>query len=351
MAKYDKIFNSKKTAEESLNPKEAVAAIAIVTAAADSSLEDVDIDLLTDVLWGFDIFEEYSDDDLLEMLDKLVVMAEEKTVGVLFNAAREALSDELLLDAFAAGVSVLVDEEELQIPKGKMALLKKLQEALEIDEEEAKEVIEEVITAFEEAEEEYDEDDGEGEGSLGEDDSLAVYESPLKNFTLPTPVYTEEGGRVQSQEGLVSFSDDLGTMLRIDYYRIRTEQEEEMSSVGQEQYLKSLLLDKYVPEAIAPDLPKTAVNYTEYLADAMDGAYFALVNMPEGSTISKIANNGTATKLNAYRGLMAFSEGEFFYIVSSQHSFPKGKTPGSTKLEAEDIKQKILEFVETIEFT
>ena len=349
MAKYDKIFNSKKTAEESINPKEAVAAIAIVTAAADSSLEDVDIDLLTDVLWGFDIFEEYSDDDLLEMLDRLVVMAEEKTVGVLFNAARESLSDELLLDAFAAGVSVLVDEEELQIPKGKMALLKKLQEALEIDEEEAKEVIEEVITAFKEAEEEYGDD--EGETSLGEDDSLAVYESPLKNFTLPTPVYTEEGGRVQSQEGLVSFSDDLGTMLRIDYYPILPEQEEEMSSVGQEQYLKARLLDKYVPEAIAANLPKTAVNSTEYLADAMDGAYFALVNMPEGSTISKVANNGTATKLNAYRGLLAFTEGDFLYVVSSQHSFPKGKTAGSTKEQAEDIKQKILEFVDSIEFT
>jgi len=61
MGKYDKFFTSKKTLKESLTPEEAVAAIALITTAADSSLEDVDIEFLVDILWGFEIFEEYSD--------------------------------------------------------------------------------------------------------------------------------------------------------------------------------------------------------------------------------------------------------------------------------------------------
>jgi len=348
MGKYDKIFSSEKSLEESLSPEEGIAAIAVVTAVADSSLEDVDVELLADVLWGFEVFEEYSDDDLLEMVDRLLVIAEDEGLGALFNTANESLAEDLVRDAYAAGVSVLVDEEELQIPKGKMTLLKKLQEALEIKDEEAKEIMDEVIAAFEEAEDEFAEDDD--ETVLQESDDLEVYESPLGNFIVPIPVDPQHGGRIQTQEGVVGFSDDFGTLLRIDYYPIPTEQEEDQHSAGQEEYLRSILLNKYIPQAIVTNLPGASVEYTEYLEDAMAGAYFALVNMPEGSTISKTGNNGTASRLDAYRGMIAFTEGDYLYIVSSQRSFFEGDATSSPSAEAEGIKQKILEFVDTIEF-
>ncbi len=348
MGKYDKIFNSEKSLEESLKPEEAVAAIAVVTAVADSSLDDVDVELLADIIWGFEVFEDYSDDDLLELVDKLLVIAEEKGLGALFNTANESLVEDLVRDAYAAGVSVLVDEEELLVPKGKMSLLKKLQEALEIKDEQAKEILDEVITAFEEAEDEYEEDDDE---TVLEDDSLEMYESPLGNFIVPIPVDPQHGGRVQSQEGVVGFSDDFGTLLRIDYYPIPLEQVEDMQSVREEEYLRSILLNKYVPQAIVANLPQASVEYTEYLPDTLEGSYFALINMPEGSSISKTGNNGTASRLNAYRGLLAFAEGNFLYIASNQRSFFDGETPTTPKAEAEGIKQKILEFVDSIEFT
>ncbi|WP_017319240.1 tellurite resistance TerB family protein [Mastigocladopsis repens] len=349
MGKYDKIFNSDKTLKESLSSDEAVAAIAVVTAAADSSLEEVDPDLLADILWGLEVFEEYSDDELLETLDKVIVLAEENGLGVLFKTANNVLTEDLLLDAYAAGVSVLVDEDELRIPKGKTTLLKKLQEALEIDDEEAKEIVDEVIAAFEEVE---DEDFAEDEDETGlEDSSPNLYESPSGNFTLLIPVDVQQGGRVQTQEGLVNFSDDSGTLLRIDYYPLSSQKTEEIDSVGQEEYLRSLLLNKYVPQTIVANLPDAQVKYTEYLEDALEGAYFVLVDMPEGSKISKTGNNGTATKFNAYRGLLAFIYGDFLYVVSNQRSFLDGEKPGSVEEEAEGIKQNVLNFVDTIEFT
>jgi hypothetical protein len=350
MGKYDKIFSSGKTSKQSLSPQEAVAAIAVVTAGADSSLEEVDAEFLADTLWGLEVFEEYSDDELLETLDKVIAIAEEDGLGALYNAANNALTEDLLLDAYAAGVSVLVDEDEVRIPKGKTALLKKLQEALRIDDEEAKEIVDEVIAAFEEVEDEDFAED-EDETLLQEGSSANVYDSPSGNFTVLIPVDVQQGGRVQTQEGLVNFSDDYGTLLRIDYSPISSQQAEEIDSVGQEEYLRSLLLNKYVPQTIVANLPDAQIKHTEYLEDALEGAYFVLVDMPEGSKISKTGNNGTATKLNAYRGLLSFIYGDFLYVVSHQRSFLDGEKPGSIEEEAEGIKQNVLNFVDTIEFT
>ncbi|MEH2305378.1 hypothetical protein [Nostoc sp.] len=349
MTKYDKVFNSPKTSEESLSPEEAVAAIATVTAIADSMIEDVDAESLAGILWEFEVFEEYSEDEIAEIVDRLLAIAEEEGIGPLFNAAKVSLSEELVLDGFAAGVIVLLDDE-LAIAKPKQAYLKKLQAALDLEDEEAEEIIKEVIAAFKEAEEEEYADDDDDETVVIEDFSEQTYQSPLGNFTVPIPVDPEQGGRIQSQEGVVGFSDDIGTLLRIDYYPFPLEQLEELESVGQEEYLQTILVDKYVPQAIFANVPDASVEYTEYLEDTLRGAYYALIDMPKGSTISKQENNGTAIRLDAYRGLLTFISGEFLYIVSSQHSFLDGETPDSLEEEAEDIKESILEFVETIEF-
>ncbi|MBN3876442.1 MULTISPECIES: hypothetical protein [unclassified Nostoc] len=348
MTKYDKVFNSPKTSEESLSPEEAVAAIATVTAIADSFIEEVDAESLAGILWEFEVFEEYSEDEIAEIVDRLIAIAEEEGIGPLFNTAKVSLSDELVLDGFAAGVIVLLDDD-LAIPKPKQAYLKKLQAALELEDEEAEEIIKEVIAAFKEAEDEEYTDD-EDETVVIEDFSEQAYQSPLGNFTVPIPVDPQQGGRIQSQEGVVGFSDDIGTLLRIDYYPFPLEQLEELESVGQEEYLQTILVDKYVPQAIFANVPDASVEYTEYLENTLRGAYYVLIDMPKGSTISKQENNGTAIRLDAYRGLLTFISGEFLYIVSSQHSFIDGETPDSVEEEAEDIKESILEFVETIEF-
>lgn len=347
MGKYDNIFNSQKKSEQVLTPEEAVAAIAVVTAAADSSLEDVDAEDIAMILWEFEVFEEYSEEEISEVVDRLIGIAEDEGIGTLFNTASDSLSDELILDAFAAGVLMVIDEEELIIPQAKTPLLKRLQQALDLEEEEAQEIIQEVIAAYEEAEnEEYSDED---ETVL--DSNLEAYESPLGNFIVPIPVEAQRGGRVQSQEGVVGFSDDYGTLFRIDYYALTPEEEEEIESMGLEKYLQSVLIDKYVPQAISASLPDAKVEQNEYLQSTMDGAYFVLVNMPKGSTISKNVNNGTATIMDAYRGLLSFFNGEFLYIVSNQRSFFEDETLGSLEEEAHHIKQNILGFVETIEFT
>ncbi|MEM6399851.1 MAG: tellurite resistance TerB family protein [Cyanobacteria bacterium P01_D01_bin.116] len=350
MDKYDKIFRSRGILNQSLSSQEAVASVAILTTSADSSFEDVDIELLVDILWGFEIFEEYSDEDLSEMLDKLINLGEINGAGALFNSAKKQLYDEFLKDAFAAGVSVVLDEEEMLIPSAHIHLIKSLQQALNIDNKEAEEIIEEVISVFHEAEfEDLLEDEDETIVDIAF--NIEEYDSPLNNFTVPIPVDPHQGGKVQSQEGAVSFSDDEGTFLRIDYYSLPAQEMEEIEAIGQEEYLASTLINKYVPEEIVANLPEALVEYNEYMARILEGSYFILLYMPGGSRIYKTGNNGTATKLDAYRGLIAFINGDFLYIVSSQRTFMDGKTVNFMKQEAVALKQMILDFIETIEFS
>jgi hypothetical protein len=350
MTKYDKIFNSEETTEESLSPEEAVAAIAVITAIIDSSIEDLDAESLADILWEFEVFDEYSEEEMIEIVDRLVAIAQDEGLGALFNTANASLSDEIVLDGFAAGVIMLLDDTDLTIPTQKKPYIKQLQQALELEDEEAEEIIKEVIAAIEEAEnEEYTED--EYETVIVGDYGQQVYESPLNNFTVPIPVKPEQGGRIQSQEGIVGFSDDVGTLLRIDYYPLPPGYLEEMESLGNEQYLQSILVDKYLPQAIFANVPGANIKLNEYLENTWNGSYYVLVDMPKGSTISKQENNGNAIRLDAYRGLLAFINGEFLYIVSSQRTFFNGETPASIPEEAEKIKQHILEFVDTIEFS
>jgi hypothetical protein len=315
----------------------------------DSGSEDIDAESLADILWEFEIFDEYSEEEMLEMVDRLIEIAGEAGLGSLFNAASAGISDEAVLDGFAAGVIMLLDAENLIIPANKKVFLKQLQIALELDDEEAEEIIKEIIDSVEAGdEEEYLEE--EYQAVIFNEAGEQFYQSPLGNFIVPIPLNVEQGGKLQTEEGMVSFSDDTGTLLRIDYYPLSLEQIDDLESQENEVYLHEVLVDKYVPQAIISHVPTAEVKHKEYWQDTLESYYYVLVNMPQGSTISKHETNGHGMRLDAYRGLLSFVNNECLYIVSSQRSFLNGEVPGSMKAEAKKMKKAILDFVSTIEF-
>jgi hypothetical protein len=348
MGKYDSVFNSEETSTESLSPEEGVAAMAVITLLSDSEESDVDTDYLIDLLWETEFFDDYSDAQISEMVDKLLDIAEEEGLGALFKAAYDCLPDELLPDAFAAGVMMLVDEAGA-IYTSKKSFLKELQQALELEDEEAQQIIDEVIATFDEAaKDEYDQED---DLDAKDESSLVVYESPDGNFSVPVPVDSQKGGRIEEQEGMVGFSDDFGRLLRIDYYPFSPEQADKLESVRQEDYLNSFLVDNYVEQAIITNIPNSKIEHREYLKDEMEGAYLAVVNMPQGSTISRKKNHEHLVRLDALRGLLAFLVDDFLYVVSCQRTFFDGETPALMEQEIEGLKKQLLEFIDTVEFT
>ena len=365
MGKYDKLFNSEEKSTESLNQEEGVAAIAVITTLWDSEETEVDTDYLSDLLWETELYDDYSDDEMAEMVDKLLYIAEEEGLGALFNAAYDSLSDELLPDAFAAGVMMLIDESGV-IPPEQGGFIKELQHALELEDEEAQEIIEEVVATFNEVAEEEEDESSDGQYAsdaqyakileeqyhqAGSSPEQEVYESPDGNFSVPVPVDPRKGGRISEQDGTVGFSDDFGRLLRIDYYPFSAEAAEELESVGREEYLRAVLVDNYVARAIIANLPQSKVEHTEYIQGTMDGAYCVVVDMPQGSTISKQTNNEPSVRLDAFRGLLAFPVDDFLYVVSCQRTLFEGETLAPMEQEVEGLKYQLLEFLDTIEFT
>jgi hypothetical protein len=169
MTKYDYIFKSKEKIAASLNPEEAVVAIAVISTAVDLGIEDINGEIIADILWEFEIFDEYSEEQMLETVDTLIELAEDAGLGSLFNAANAAISEEVVLDGFAAGLIMLLDAEDLMIPADKKTYLKQLQIALELEDEEAEEIIQEVIAEVQAGDEE-DYDDPDHYGDEDEDD-------------------------------------------------------------------------------------------------------------------------------------------------------------------------------------
>lgn len=150
MPKYDNIFNSEEYVEEPLDEAEGLASIVLIAALADNPDDLVAPDLFLDILADFDLYAEYSDEDLLSLVDRLTEIVADKGLGALFNAADEAIPDDLVLDAYAAAILAKIDPDTAEIPATAKDFLKELQTVLDIDDEEATEVLAEVQKAYEE---------------------------------------------------------------------------------------------------------------------------------------------------------------------------------------------------------
>jgi hypothetical protein len=152
MPKYDNIFNAEEYTEEPLNEAEGLASIVLIAALADNLQELVAPDLFLDILADFDLYAEYSDEDLLSMVDRLTAIATDQGLGALFNAADEAIPDDLVPDAYAAAILTKMDPDTGEIPANAQVFLKELQAVMDIDDEEAAEVAAEVKKGFESVE-------------------------------------------------------------------------------------------------------------------------------------------------------------------------------------------------------
>jgi hypothetical protein len=152
MPKYDNIFNAEEYTEEPLNEAEGLASIVLIAALADNLQELVAPDLFLDILADFDLYAEYSDEDLLSMVDRLTAIATDQGLGALFNAADEAIPDDLVPDAYAAAILTKMNPDTGEIPANAQVFLKELQAVMDIDDEEAAEVAAEVKKGFESVE-------------------------------------------------------------------------------------------------------------------------------------------------------------------------------------------------------
>lgn len=143
------------------------------------------------------------------------------------------------------------------------------------------------------------------------------YFSPLGNFSVPIP-----GGiglRVQDEGatdgGGVAFHDDFGNLKSIFYLQLSPETlRTQNDPIKQRAILVSFLDDFAMPNLFKPVSPGANILHREHLSVGDYNAYFAIVEIPGGSTMFDVrANKGFDTK----RGLLIFVKGGFMYMLSS----------------------------------
>jgi tellurite resistance protein len=143
MGLFDKFFSGQATTSESLNAAEAFASIALAAVASDGYLSEEEAQSIPFILSRMKLYENYSDDMMRRLFDKLLGTLQRDGVGALFAAANETLPSELRETAFVVAADlvladgVVTDEEQ--------AFLDQLFKALKISEETAAKVVDVMI--------------------------------------------------------------------------------------------------------------------------------------------------------------------------------------------------------------
>lgn len=146
--KYQEIFEVEITSKQKLSSEEAVAAIVMVAVYANGQPSEEESEEAINIINTQDIFESYSVDEFQEMINKITRMLNEEGIGVLFKTSVESVDDLGEIAFQAVAEMVLVDQK---IDEDEESFLSQLAEALDISEEVAQDMIDELIDEEEEA--------------------------------------------------------------------------------------------------------------------------------------------------------------------------------------------------------
>ena len=143
------------------------------------------------------------------------------------------------------------------------------------------------------------------------------FDSPLGNFSVPAPAGM--GARTQHQGdkdgGIVAFHDDFGSYRSVFYLRLSPRSlelraDEQSHRRNLEEFFKIYAMERlFIPAA-----PGASQLHGEHLMFGKESAYFALVNLPLGSTMFNARAN---KRFDTRRGMLVFAFGNFIYMVGS----------------------------------
>ncbi|MCX7185466.1 MAG: hypothetical protein NTW90_09625 [Nitrosospira sp.] len=156
------------------------------------------------------------------------------------------------------------------------------------------------------------------------------YQSPLNNFTVALPNWTNLKIRDQNDDnsGSVSFHDDLGSLSAITYSRLPAD----AATTFKDDEKRYAAYRDYFNNVAAPAFSSRAAKgmrtvREELLDDGKNKVYFALIDLPEGSVLADPKKN---RRFDAMKGLLIFDRNGFIYMVEHEMSSVFGRVDPST---------------------
>jgi hypothetical protein len=137
-----------------LEPEVAIAILGLFSASGDSEgITSTEEYPLTEMLDGIGLFEDYSDEDFEKLTAKVSTLIEKEQAGTLVAQAIASIPDPVHREtAYITALLVVGIDED--IPDAEQEYLFELQEALNISDERAEELIDEVFEEYDDEEEE-----------------------------------------------------------------------------------------------------------------------------------------------------------------------------------------------------
>ena len=166
------------------------------------------------------------------------------------------------------------------------------------------------------------------------------FTSPLKNFTVLVPDFGSvglgtRGTRIQKQNdkdgGTVSFMNDAGRLLRIDYKRLPTGTTLPADSTDLQAFYRKALEDQVLRTS-----PSSALSERAY---TLDGApmRLAVVSFPAGS---RLLDAVTGKRMDSVRALLIFARGGFLYTLHAELVADIFDPPGKTPVTVEELNRR-----------
>lgn len=185
-------------------------------------------------------------------------------------------------------------------------------------------------------------------GSRGKGPS-GPYTSPHGNFVVPVPAMGLFGGTTiqdgsDEHGGRVAFHDDLGYINSITYQRLPDGFDIEGDAVEREAACRGFLHDYALPALFRQVDTGAKVLFEETVGENATPEYFAIVMIPEGSTLEDLT---TGKRMDSTRALLIFPRGGYMYMLGYASGLLSDDSIDKFKI---DARKSIDEFRATIVF-
>jgi hypothetical protein len=180
-----------------------------------------------------------------------------------------------------------------------------------------------------------------------------VYTSPTGAFKIVVPVLPELGGIVHDTNDVVTFRDSFSVQVTIGAFSQDASQRWELSTRGTKDYL-IYFFTNFVLRDFKSFCPAATLQSAGFSADFLDGALFAFVLLPGGSTFGdrQVFGSGGGPPV-AKRGNLIFIKNGFTYVISTEltERVTEGTSYKKTKEEEDDIlRTRLVGLTKTMTF-
>lgn len=135
-----------------------------------------------------------------------------------------------------------------------------------------------------------------------------IYTERNKLFTFKVPQLIKPGAIIKDYATTVSFMDDFGTLVRIDYRTLN-----HFRKLGMQN--KDII--EYSDKILYKDLYRSNSSMILIYKEIVDNKMFVVFKYPEGSTLSDSTTN---KRYDAIRASICFISNNIYYTISTQSS-------------------------------